>query len=134
KACCVWSGQSWPYATAQTLKALANVLQNYRQEVVSKADYLKILKTYTKTHRKDGRPYIAEAANPDTGSWDGHDTPNHSEHYFHSGYVDLVVTGLVGLRPRDDGRVEVHPLAPEAWDYFALDDLPYRGRRLSVVG
>src|SRR5207244_8079931 len=24
RTCCVWSGQSWPYATTQTLKALAN--------------------------------------------------------------------------------------------------------------
>ncbi len=35
KTCCVWSGQSWPYATTQTLKAMANLLQNYRQNVVT---------------------------------------------------------------------------------------------------
>ena len=87
KTCCWWSGQSWPYATTQTLKAMANLLQNYKQDVVTKADYLKLLQTYAKTHRKDGKPYIAEACHPDTGSWEGHDTYNHSEHYFHSGYV-----------------------------------------------
>jgi hypothetical protein len=100
--CCWWSGNSWPYATTQTLKALANLLQSYRQDIVTKADYLKSLQIYARTHRKNGRPYIAEAAHPDTGSWDGHDSYNHSEHYFHSGYVDLIVTGLVGLRPRAD--------------------------------
>jgi hypothetical protein len=107
--CCVWSGQSWPYATTQTLKALANVLQNYRQNVVTRADYVRLLSVYAKTHRKNGRPYLAEACHPDTGSWEGHDAYNHSEHYFHSGYVDLIITGLVGLRPRDDDTIEIHP-------------------------
>jgi hypothetical protein len=131
--CCWWSGQSWPYATTQTLKAMANLLHDYKQDVVTKADYLKLLQTYAKTHRKGGKPYIAEACHPDSGSWDGHDSPNHSEHYFHSGYCDLVITGLVGLRARDDNTIEVDPLAPGDWAYFALDDVPYRGRRLSVV-
>ncbi len=133
KTCCVWSGQSWPYATTQTLKAMANLLVRYRQEFVTRADYLRLLEVYARTHRKDGRPYIAEAAHPDTGSWEGHDAYNHSEHYFHSGFADLVITGLAGLHPRDDDIVEVQPLAPETWDHFALDDVPYRGRRLAIL-
>jgi hypothetical protein len=133
KTCCWWSGNSWPYATTQTLAALANLLHHYRQEAITRADYLRLLRIYARTHRKGGKPYIAEAAHPDTGSWEGHDAPNHSEHYFHSGFVDLIITGLVGLRPRPDGVLEVHPLAPEEWDYFALDDVPYQGRRVSVV-
>ena len=131
--CCWWSGQSWPYATTQTLVALANLLNHYEQKVVTKADYFKLLKIYSLTHRKDGRPYIAEAANPDTGSWKGYDNYNHSEHYFHSGYCDLVITGLIGLRPRADDIIEINPLAPESWDYFALIDVPYKGRAVSIV-
>ncbi|HEY8506051.1 MAG TPA: discoidin domain-containing protein, partial [Gemmataceae bacterium] len=133
KTCCVWSGQSWPYATTQTLKAMANLLNDYEQEHVTRADYVKLLRIYARTHRKDGRPYIAEACHPDTGSWEGHDAYNHSEHYFHSGYVDLIVTGLAGLRPRDDGVIEVNPLAPAEWVWFALDDLPYQGHRVAIV-
>jgi hypothetical protein len=133
KSCCWWSGQSWPYATTQTLQAMANLLNGYSQNVVTKGDYFKLLKTYTRTQRKNGRPYIAEAAQPDTGSWEGHDSYNHSEHYFHSGYNDLIITGLVGLRPRDDETVEVNPLAPEHWPYFALQDVNYRGRNLTIL-
>lgn len=133
KSCCWWSGQSWPYATSQTLKAMANLLQNYRQSVVSPDDYVRLLRTFALTHRKDDKPYLAEACHPDTGSFEGHDGYNHSEHYFHSSFCDLVITGLVGMRPRADDRIEIHPLAPAAWDYFALDDLPYHGHRLSVV-
>jgi len=133
KSCCWWSGQSWPYATTQTLKALANLLQNYRQNVISRTDYFLLLRIYTMTHRKNGKPYIAEAAHPDTGSWEGHDGYNHSEHYFHSGYNDLIITGLVGVKPRADDVLEIDPLAPADWPWFALDDLPYRGHRVSIV-
>src|SRR3989442_7550240 len=49
--CCVWSGNSWPYATTQTLEALANLLNNYRQSVVTKSDYLRLLQVYTRTQR-----------------------------------------------------------------------------------
>jgi hypothetical protein len=133
KTCCVWSGQSWPYANTQTLVAMANLLNNYQQDLVSKNDYVKLLTIYAKTHRKNGRPYIAEAAHPDTGSWEGHDSYNHSEHYFHSGYADLIITGLVGLRPRDDDRIEVNPLAPDDWNFFALEEVAYRGRRVTIL-
>ncbi|MGQ0704442.1 MAG: MGH1-like glycoside hydrolase domain-containing protein, partial [Gemmatimonadales bacterium] len=131
--CCWWSGNSWPYATTQTLVALANLLNDYRQDLLSARDWMALFSTYTRTHRKDGRPYIAEAANPDNGSWEGHDMPYHSEHYFHSGYVNLVITGLVGLRPRADDSLEVNPLAPEEWPWFALDGVRYHGRRVTVV-
>ena len=145
KSCCWWSGQSWPYATTQTLKGLANVVQRdaaeshgdvdsaSRSAAVTKADYIKLLQIYAKSHRKNGKPYLAEALHPDTGSFEGHDGYNHSEHYFHSGFCDLVITGLVGLTPRDDETLEVNPLAPVDWDYFALDDVPYRGHRVSIV-
>src|ERR1043165_564595 len=118
KTCCVWSGQSWPYATTQTLKAMGNVLQNYKQDFVSREDYLKLLHIFAITHRKDGKPFIAEAAHPDTGSWDGHNSYNHSEHYFHSNFADLVITGLVGLKTRDDDTLDIDPLAPPTWDYL----------------
>ena len=133
KSCCWWSGQSWPYATTQTLKAMANLLQNYDQKYVTRADYLKLLHNYAVSHRKQGRPYLAEALHPDTGSFEGHDAYNHSEHYFHSGYCDLIITGLVGLKAQDGDMLSVDPLAPAEWDYFAIDDVPYRGHRLAIV-
>lgn len=131
--CCWWSGNSWPYATTQTLVAMANLLDDYDQSVVSASDWRKLFEIYTHTQRKNGRPYIAEGANPDNGSWEGFDSYNHSEHYFHSGYVDLVVTGLIGLRPRADDSVELRPLAPESWPYFALDGVRYHGHTLSIL-
>ena len=131
-SCCWWSGQSWPYATSQTLKAMANLLHNYRQEFVTRNDYRKLLHLFALSHRKEGTPYLAEALNPDTGSFEGHDSYNHSEHYFHSSFNDLVITGLVGLKTRADDILEIDPLASSDWPWFALDDVCYRGHRLSI--
>ncbi|MEZ5326841.1 MAG: discoidin domain-containing protein [Verrucomicrobiales bacterium] len=132
RSCCWWSGQSWPYATTQTLKAMANLLQNYEQQIVTRADYLELLSIYSLSHRKNDIPYLAEALHPDTGSFEGHDAYNHSEHYFHSGFNDLIITGLAGLKPRADDTVEIDPLAPADWPWFALDDIPYHGHNLSI--
>jgi len=131
--CCEWSGNSWPYATSQTLQAMANLLDDYEQDFVTRDDYVRLLHAFAATHRKDGRPYVAEAADPDDGSFAGHDTYYHSEHYFHSHYIDLVITGLVGLRPRPDDTLTIAPLAPVQWPWFALDGVAYRGHRVSVV-
>jgi hypothetical protein len=54
--------------------------------------------------------------------------------YLHSTFCDLIITGLVGLRPRPDHVVELQPLLPAAkWAYFCLDRVKYRGWTLTVV-
>lgn len=131
--CCWWAGHSWPFATTQTIKAMGNLLQNYQQKHVNRDDYAKMLHTFAISHRKDGIPYIAEALHPDTGSWDGHDMHNRSEHYFHSNFADLVITGLAGIIPSADDTLVVHPLAPDSWDYFAIDHVKYRGHLVAVI-
>ena len=131
--CCEWSGNQWPYATTQTLAAMANLLNDYEQDYVTRAHYFDLLRTFTLDQRMEGRPFIAEAANPDNGSWDGHNTLYHSEHYFHSAYNDLIISGLVGLRPRADDMLVVNPLAPTEWDYFALDGIEYHGHNLTIA-
>ena len=133
KSCCWWSGQSWPFATTQTLKAMANLLQNYEQTIISRADYLELLSIYAISHRKDDKPYLAEALHPDTGSFEGHDAYNHSEHYFHSGFNDLIITGLAGLKPRADDTIEIDPLAPASWPWFALDAISYHGHNVTIL-
>ena len=129
---CVWSGNDWPYANSQVLQGMANVLNDYPQTAISHADYWKVFQLYALSQRKNGAPYIAETADPNTGRWTQDDVQA-SEHYFHSSFNDLLITGLVGLRPRADNVVEVNPLAPRDWNYFALDDVSYHGHNLSIV-
>ena len=129
---CQWNGPSWPFATTQTLVALANVLNDYRQDAVGKADFLKVLRNYARSQYKDGKPWIAENLDGVTGKWIV-DKPR-SIYYNHSGYADLIVNGLVGLRPRVDDTLVVNPLLPEGvWDYFCLEALPYHGRLLTIL-
>jgi hypothetical protein len=151
---CQWNGPSWPFATAVTLTALANVLNDYPQSEVSRSDYLETLRTYVKSHRikrDDGTvvPWIDENLNPFTGDWisrtrlkswkDGTWDPakggvERGKDYNHSTFCDLIITGLVGLRPRADDMVEVNPLVPEnTWDFFCLDRIPYHGRMLAIL-
>ncbi len=143
---CQWNGPSWPFATTVALKALANVLHDYPQRAISRADYWRTFLIYTRSHRlklPDGRviPWIDENLNPFTGEWWARTLKirkgtfyGRGDHYNHSGYADLLITGLIGLRPRADERVEVDPLLEEnIWDWFCLDRVPYHGRSLSVV-
>jgi hypothetical protein len=50
--------------------------------------------------------------NPDTGRWItvGPIPKTRGRDYNHSTYCDLVITGLVGLRPREDDILEVPPV------------------------
>ena len=143
---CQWNGPSWPFATTITLEALANLLNGYRQNTVSKADYFETFSIYTRSQRlkrEDGTvvPWIDEDLNPLTGEWLARANKirkktfyGRGDHYNHSGYTDLVITGLAGVRPRADNQVEVNPLVPgNQWDWFCLDSVPYHGRTLTIV-
>jgi hypothetical protein len=130
---CEWDGAVWPFATSQTLTALANVLHDRTQDAVGKPDYFDAFLTYTRSQRYDGLPYIGEYLDEKTGAWLKGRDPR-SYYYNHSTYADLVITGLVGLRPRADDVIELTPLLPAGtWDWFALDGLRYHGRELTII-
>lgn len=143
---CLWNGPSWPFATTQTLVALANLLDDYEQTALSDYDYFRLLNAYTQSQHiraPDGRwiPWIDEDLSADTGEWLARDIlisqheppPNRGRYYNHSGYADLIITGLIGIRPSPGDNLTVRPLLPAGkWDYFALDGLPYHGHVLSV--
>lgn len=130
---CEWDGAVWPYATAQTLTALANVLRDYPQDAVTNRDWLEAFLTYTRSHVYDGLPYIGEYQDETTGAWLKGRDPR-SYYYNHSTYADLLITGLVGLRPRADDIIEVSPLLPpDAWPWFCLDGVRYHGRDLTIL-
>ncbi len=131
--CCHWDGPSWPYETSQTLTGLANLLIDYpAQSTVTANDYVNLLHTYAATQYKNGAPYVAEAHDPDYASWI-YDSAGHSEDYNHSTYIDNVISGFVGLRGQPDSSLVIAPLAPPSWDYFALEDAPYHGHKVTVL-
>jgi len=134
---CQWNGPVWPFQTTQALVGMANLLNDYKQTVVSRGDYVRLLRQYARLHLNDGQPDLQEDYDPATGK------PivglSRSHHYNHSGFNDLVITGLVGLRPRADDVLEVNPLLPSDLRdpnfirFFALQDAPYHGHLVSVL-
>ncbi|TQV93058.1 hypothetical protein V2A60_003630 [Cordyceps javanica] len=131
--CCRWDGPSWPFATSQTLTAVETLLHEYhRQSTITPSDYVAMLETYAKTLYKGGKPYVAEAHHPAEDRWiyDGRD---HSEDYNHSTFVDNVLAGLLGLRGQAGDTLVVRPLVPPSWAYFAVENVAYHGRSVTVL-
>ena len=135
---CEWDGAVWPFATSQTLTALANFANDYTQRPPSatwNADSLFYaeMEKYMQSQHMRGKPYIGEYLDETTGYWLKGDQER-SRYYNHSTWNDLVITGLCGLRPRADNTIEVNPLLPEGkWSYFCLDNVAYHGRTLTIV-
>ena len=144
---CEWDGAVWPFATSQTLRALANVLQGgllatgdegrgggaIRALPVTPRDFFSAFLTYVHSQHANGRPYLGEYLDEVTGAWiNGKD--GHSRYYNHSTFADLLITGVIGLRPQADDEVELWPLLPEGvWDWFCLDGVRYHGRTLTLL-
>ncbi len=130
---CEWDGAIWPFASAQTLTAMANFMNNYPQTVLTDSVYFRQMELYVESQYHRGRPYIGEYLDEVTGYWLKGDQER-SRYYNHSTFNDLVITGLVGLRPRTDNTVEVNPLIPEdKWNWFCLDNVLYHGHNISIV-
>ena len=131
---CEWDGAVWPFATTQTLKGLSNLLTkyNYHAGMTSKVFYDELRK-YASSHQKNGLPYLGEYQDEKNGYWLKGDNPR-SSYYNHSCFVDLVISDLIGLKPRADNMLEIYPLIPAGkWDWFYLDKVMYHGRSLTIV-
>jgi hypothetical protein len=132
---CEWDGAVWPFATSQTLTGLAKLLRGPAQPFVTRGDFFHALRTYAEGHLTTGKPYLGEYHDEITGEWliTGPKAAR-SRDYNHSTFCDLVITGLVGLIPRDDNVIEVDSLLPTGvWDWFCLDNIPYHGRTLTIA-
>ena len=143
---CQWNGPSWPFATSVALTAYANYLHG--NPLRDRRLFGELLHDYAASHvrtREDGTvvPWIDENQNPDTGEWLARaiilrtpkmvtrNKPERGKDYNHSTFCDLVISGLVGVIPTEEG-LAVDPLAPASWDSFALEGLRFRGHDVSV--
>ena len=130
---CEWDGAVWPFATAQTLTGLSNYLNSTETPVVSDSVFFRQMELYVESQYRRGRPYIGEYLDEVNGQWLMGDRER-SRYYNHSTFNDLMITGIVGLRPRADRTIEVNPLVPEGkWDWFCLDNVLYHGRNLTIL-
>ena len=151
---CQWNGPSWPFATTQTLKALANFLNNYsNNKTVTKNDYYDLLIQYSRQHKlknENGETinWIDENINPFTGdwisrtrlkNWDGKGWSDEKggvergKDYNHSGFTDLILTDLIGIKPKLNSTIDINPLFPNNWEWFAVDNIYYQGKKFSLI-
>ena len=130
---CEWDGAVWPFATSQTLTAMANYLNDYSQPVISDSLYFSEMEKYMQSQHMRGKPYIGEYLDETTGYWLKGDQER-SRYYNHSTWNDLMITGICGLRPRQDNTLEINPLLPKGkWAYFCLDNVLYHGHNICIV-
>jgi len=127
-----WNGPSWPYQTSQVITAIANFLNDYKQNIITASDYLKILNLFARQHYlPGGKINLVEDYDPNNGGpivyyyW--------SNHYNHSSFNNLVITGLCGIRPSKGDTLVINPLVDNSIQYFCLDDVLYHGHKLTVV-
>jgi len=138
---CEWDGAVWPFATSQTLTALANFTNDYTidngQRATGNGQWVSLffaeMEKYMQSQHMRGKPYIGEYLDETTGYWLKGDQER-SRYYNHSTFNDLIITGICGLRPRQDKSIEVNPLLPaDKWDYFCLDNVLYHGHAVTIV-
>ena len=129
---CEWDGAIWPFATSQTLTALANYL-NRNGSAIPPQTFFQQMQLYVESQHHRGRPYIGEYLDETNGAWLMGDRER-SRYYNHSTFNDMMITGICGLRPQSDGSIVVNPLIPDGqWDYFCLDGVVCRGHALTII-
>ena len=153
---CQWNGPSWPYLTSMTLAAMANYFNSYDSPIITKKDYLSLLNIYSNSHRilsvnNDTICWIDENINPYTGDWISrtrlkswkNGTWDDSKGGVEKEgkiittllFCNLIISGLMGVRPQEDGSIIINPLVPDGcWDYFCLGITVYcQGKTITII-
>jgi len=130
---------------------MANLLNNYQQDIITDKHYFDYINIYAKSHyrkKEDGTTvsWVDENIDPFTGEWlsrkilkawgwrEDKSGVERGKDYNHSTFNDLIINGLVGVRPQEDGTLKINPLVPkDEWDYFCLDQLSYGGKKITII-
>jgi hypothetical protein len=79
----------------------------------------------------DGKINLVENYDPNVGGpivyyyW--------SNHYLHSSYNNLIISGLCGIRPAEEDSLYINPLIDSTIKYFCISGVNYRGHKLTVA-
>jgi len=148
-----WNQNSWPYETARVLTSLANVMNDYPngEETVSRSVYGFLLTQYARQHTRTtaandtavplGSGHVFENLHPFLGYWNNRErmywrndkNKNMGDDYNHSTFNDLILSGLLGLRPQKGNTILINPLVE--WSkltHFAVDHVLIKGKILTV--
>lgn len=146
---CLWNGPSWPFATTQTLTAMANVLKDYKQDYISKEHFFELFSIYTKSHYRtleSGKTinWVDEDLDPFTGEWLSRNILEkwgwlkdkggyeRGKDYNHSTYCDLIINKICGIEPQENGELKIRPMIPGSWEYWRLEGVVCQGKEITV--
>jgi hypothetical protein len=141
---CTWNGPAWPFAMTLVLDGLAKYLDEPGEHSIDRGAYEKLFGRYVLAqHLKlpNGHviDWIDEDYDADTDEWiakhmliEKNKQVGRGNYYNHSGFADPLITGMIGLRPRSDDGIVLHPMI-SGWSYFAIDALPYHGHSLTIA-
>ncbi|MEQ8767020.1 MAG: trehalase family glycosidase [Planctomycetota bacterium] len=119
-----WMGPNWPAATCHVLQGFAQTAKTLdRGRLPKAAELLERCVSVFFTPEID----FYERYQPLTGRG-----LSQFRDYMHSWWIDLIVRHVVGLTPREDGRLDIDPL-PLSIDWFALDGVHYHGRIIDIT-
>jgi cellobiose phosphorylase len=45
----------------------------------------------------------------------------------------LVISDLLGIKPDYNNYIEINPLIPDDWDWFAIEKIKYQDKLISVI-
>ncbi len=138
---CMWNGPTWPHANSLVLTAMEQTLRAERDAKLTDPQYSraltnehfwKLFESFTRAQYKNQDlqyPWTGEFYNGETAKW-----KTNERDYNHSTWIDILITGVVGLVPRPDNTLEIDPLIPAGkLEHFLLDGLNYRGHDVTVV-
>ncbi|HTH56659.1 MAG TPA: discoidin domain-containing protein [Cyclobacteriaceae bacterium] len=127
-----WNGPSWPYQTSQALTGMANFIQRYNQSVITSTNYLHSLRLFANQHiLPSGAINLVENYDPNAGGPIVHEY--WSNHYLHSTFNNLVISGLCGVQPNDNDSLDIKPLVDPSIKYYCLSGLNYHGHDVVIV-
>lgn len=125
---CSWNGPVWPLANSLLAESLARAAKMSGDKKLT-CLFSGFMRKFILLHFKDrdiNCPWLVEHYNPETGE---PLSPFHD--YFHSWFDDLIIRHIVGFTPRDDGKLELHPL-DIGLDEFQMEGIYYRGMNIDI--
>lgn len=135
---CYWNGPTWPHANSLVISGLARSLREHgEQGGANRQTLFALFNSFCRAQFEQGdfaRPHTGEFYRGDAGDWQ-----TKERDYHHSTWADLVLTGIVGIVPREDNVLEVSPLLPPeyedvpTWTHFCVENVPYHGHLLTLV-
>ena len=146
---CLWNGYIWPFATSLALKAMLSLMDNYKQNTITKDDFYNILRIYAKNHYRvteEGKRvcWIDEVLSPVDGTWSSREVLKNmgwpeklggferGKDYNHSGFCDFVLSGLLGINISGD-KITVVPKIPDNWEHFKVTNLTAQDGTYTVI-